>query len=97
MGSRNKITHEWTEDGSALVFTGTIRQPTLVEVHNYMQEMHSPIEGVFAVCARLGDEWWPPEVNRSVVLYPFEEHCPVCGHVYNFDSEDCPLCHRRWD
>lgn len=35
----NKITHEWTEDLTGLVFTGSVRQPTLVEVHNYGARM----------------------------------------------------------
>lgn len=33
--AKNKITHEWNEDGTAIIFTGSQRQPTLTEFHNY--------------------------------------------------------------
>lgn len=93
----NKITHSWTEDCTGLVFTGSVRQPTLVEIHNYMQEKRLPVEGVFVVCARLGDEWLAPENNRSVTLVEFDDHCPVCGKPYDFSTDECPLCHRGWN
>lgn len=31
----NKITHSWNNDYTGLIFTGSQRQPTLVEVRNY--------------------------------------------------------------
>lgn len=31
--AKNKITHDWNEDGTAIIFTGSQRQPTLTEIH----------------------------------------------------------------
>ena len=43
----NKITHSWNEDYTGLIFTGSQRQPTPVEVHNYCVAQHIPLEGVY--------------------------------------------------
>ena len=37
--AKNKITHEWNEDGTAIIFTGSQRQPTLVEIKNYAADL----------------------------------------------------------
>nr|DAQ79816.1 MAG TPA: Proteasome/cyclosome repeat [Caudoviricetes sp.] len=41
--ARNKITVEWNADGTGLVFTGSHRQPTLAEIHNYCIDNHLPV------------------------------------------------------
>ena len=41
----NKISHSWNEDYTGLIFTGSQRQPTPVEVHNYCMAQHIPLEG----------------------------------------------------
>lgn len=39
--AKNKITHEWNEDGTAIIFTGSQRQPTLVEIRNHAAELRT--------------------------------------------------------
>ncbi len=95
--ARNKITVEWNADGTGLVFTGSHRQPTLAEIHNYCIDNHLPYEGVYVVVARLGGEWWPEEDYRSVELIEFGESCPVCGKPFPFDTDICPVCLRKWN
>ena len=51
--AKNKITHEWNEDGTAIIFTGSQRQPTLVEIKNYAADLARTTgqfisEGVYA-------------------------------------------------
>lgn len=75
----NKITHSWNEDYTGLIFTGSQRQPTPVEVHNYCVAQHIPLEGVYITAVRLGGEWTPPEDAKSIEIFEFGENCPVCG------------------
>ena len=62
----NKITHSWNEDYTGLIFTGSQRQPTLVEVRNYCVAQHISLEGVYIAAVRLGGEWTPPEDAKSI-------------------------------
>lgn len=93
----NKITHEWNKDFTGLVFNGSRRQPTPVEVHNYCVEQHLQIEGVYIAAVRLGGGWTPPEDATSLELIEFGENCPVCGKAFAFDTDICPICRKRWD
>lgn len=93
----NKITHSWNEDYTGLIFTGSQRQPTPVEVHNYCVAQHIPLEGVYIAAIRLGGEWTPPEDAKSIEIFEFGENCPVCGKAFVLDTDICPICHKRWD
>jgi hypothetical protein len=93
----NKITHSWNEDYTGLIFTGSQRQPTLVEVRNYCVAQHIPLEGVYIAAVRLGGEWTPPEDAKSLEIFEFGENCPVCGKAFVLDTDICPICHKRWD
>lgn len=92
----NKISYEWNERGDGYIFTGSQRQPTLVEIHNFLLENHISLEGVYVVCARLGGSWWAPEECTSVELLEFNETCPVCGKPFKMDADICPICHKEW-
>lgn len=93
----NKITHSWNENYTGLIFTGSQRQPTLVEVRNYCVAQHIPLEGVYISAVRLGGEWTPPEDAKSLEIFEFGENCPVCGKAFVLDTDICPICHKRWD
>lgn len=93
----NKITHSWNEDCTGLIFTGSLRQPTPIEIHNYCLDKRLPFSGVYVIAARLGDDWIPPENAKSLELIEFGEKCPVCGKAFAFDTDICPICHKRWD
>ena len=93
----NKITHSWNEDYTGLIFTGSQRQPTPVEVHNYCVAQHISLEGVYVSAVRLGGEWTPPEDAKSLEIFEFGENCPVCGKAFVLDTDICPICHKRWD
>ena len=93
----NKITHSWNNDYTGLIFTGSQRQPTLVEVRNYCVAQHIPLEGVYIAAVRLGGEWTPPEDAKSLEIFEFGENCPVCGKAFVLDTDICPICHKRWD
>ena len=97
MAGPNKITHEWNVHGDGLIFRGSQRQPTLVEIHNYAVEQQLNMEGVYVVAARLGGEWWPPEDHLSIELIEYGENCPVCGKAFRMDTDYCPICHKRWN
>lgn len=72
----NKITHSWNEDYTGLIFTGSQRQPTLVEVRNYCVAQHISLEGVYVSAVRLGGEWTPPEDAKSLEIFEFGETAP---------------------
>lgn len=93
----NKITHSWNEDYTGLIFTGSQRQPTLVEVRNYCVAQHISLEGVYVSAVRLGGEWTPPEDAKSLEIFEFGENCPICGKAFVLDTDICPICHKRWD
>ena len=62
----NKITHSWNEGYTGLIFTGSQRQPTLVEVRNYCVAQHIPLEGVYIAAVRLGGEWHRRRMQRAL-------------------------------
>ena len=86
----NKITHSWNEDYTGLIFTGSQRQPTLVEVCNYCVAQHISLEGVYVSAVRLGGEWTPPEDAKSLEIFEFGENCPICGKAFVLDTDICP-------
>ena len=99
--AKNKITHEWNEDGTAIIFTGSQRQPTLVEIKNYAADLARTTgqfisEGVYAAACVVGGDWAPPEDHRSVMLVQFDENCPICGKPFVLDTYFCPVCHKKW-
>ena len=47
--AKNKITYDWDRDerlGLVHRFTGNLRQPTIIEANNYLNEHHIEIYGV---------------------------------------------------
>lgn len=94
MAKKNEITCEGTAKG--LLFKGSLRQPTLVEIANYCHENGLNVNGLYLTQVRIGGEWVPPEEVRGVHLIEYGEECPVCGHEFDFSKEWCPICHRRW-
>lgn len=100
--AKNKITHEWNEDGNAIIFTGSQRQPTLVEIHNYATDAIRKgtlpvLEGLYVTTCKFGGNWTPPEYARSVMLVEFGEDCPICGKPFVLDTDFCPICHKKWN
>lgn len=107
--ARNKITFtkEWTDDSRwEYIFTGSQRQPTLVEARNFIIENHlqDEIEDYFGVVHMNLDseEWIPPEENLSLVLRGYnggsgDGCCPICGHERDMSGSKCPVCLRPWE
>lgn len=94
--ARNKITHRW-EDHGILVFEGSLRQPTAVEINNYCAENGVRLEGLYVASVKISGGWIPPEDLREVRCYPYTETCPVCGHEFDFTLDECPLCGKPWN
>ena len=47
--AKNKITYDWDRNerlGLVHYFTGSLRQPTIIEANNYLNEHHIEIYGV---------------------------------------------------
>lgn len=100
--AKNKITHEWNEDGTAIIFTGSQRQPTLTEIHNYatdaIRKGTLPVmEGLYVTTCKFGGDWTPPEYAHSVMLVEFGEDCPICGKPFVLGTDFCPVCHKKWN
>lgn len=93
----NKISYEWNNQGNGFIFTGSQRQPTMIEIHNFLLTNHIFLEGVYVACVRLGGDWLPPEECTSVELIEFAEQCPVCGKSFELDTDICPICHKKWN
>ena len=93
--AKNKITHRW-EDHGVLVFTGSLRQPTAVEINNYCCENGVRLEGLYVAPVKISGGWIPPEDLREVRCYPFTEDCPVCGKALNMGLDVCPICGKPW-
>ena len=62
--AKNKITHRW-EDHGVLVFEGTLRQPTAVEINNYCAENGVRLEGLYVASVKISGGWIPPEDLRE--------------------------------
>lgn len=105
--AKNKITYkrEYSERFGCKVhyFTGSQRQPTIVEANNYINEHHIEIYGivVFAQGSMFGEEWVPPEEGVVLRLFEYEEsneeRCPICGHEHDLGGSKCPVCMRPWE
>lgn len=93
--AKNVITVESTETG--YLFTGSLRQPTAVEISNFCHEKHLYIEGVFVVAVRITGSYVPPEDVKTVELIEFGDHCPVCGKELDLSGVCCPVCGKRWE
>lgn len=93
--AKNAITMERTDNG--YLFTGSIRQPTAVEISNYCYTHKIYIEGVYVSAVRITDFYIPPEEARTVELVKYEDHCPVCGKEVDLSGVSCPVCGRRWE
>lgn len=94
--AKNKITHYRTDKGT-LIFQGSLRQPTDVEINNYCAENHIWLEGVFVRAVKIGGGWCPPDDCKEVELIEFSEECPVCGKPFVLDLDICPICRKRWN
>ena len=109
--ARNKITFEQTYDDTCrrqYIFTGSQRQPTLVEARNFIVEngLYNEIYDYFGIAhvkLRGAEEWMPPEDCKTLVLYGYEGgsgdggSCPVCGHERDMSGTVCPVCLKPWE
>lgn len=106
--ARNKITFEYEhgdDHRNTYYFTGSIRQPTLVEIMNFIMDNHlqDEIDDYFGVAPvnMKNQEYRPPEENLTVILYGYDGgngdgSCPICGHERDMTGEFCPVCEKRW-
>ncbi|MBQ7516393.1 MAG: hypothetical protein IJS96_08935 [Schwartzia sp.] len=107
--ARNKITFEivWGDDQRAhYFFTGSQRQPTLVEINNFICEnrLEDDLPDYFGVThiALKDQEWVPPEEVKTVEFLGYDGgtgdgSCPVCGHERDMSKDVCPVCLRGWE
>ena len=112
--ARNKITFErtWDDVGRATyIFTGSQRQPTLVEIQDWI-EAHNPMEigDPFMVCAIKCQDlsggyqsgYGEGEESKTVELWGYsggrnDGSCPICGHERDLSESKCPVCDRPWE
>ena len=106
--AKNKITYEreWNDEHYGCTvhyFTGSQRQPTIIEANNYINEHNIEIYGimVYARGSMFGEEWAPPEENTTLRLFEYDpangDSCPICNHERDLGGERCPVCNKRWD
>ena len=104
--AKNKITYEWDRNerlGLVHRFTGSLRQPTIIEANNYLNENHIEIYGVlvFAQGSGFGEEWIPPEESKVLQLVEYDvangDSCPICGNEKDLGGSKCPVCMRPWE
>ena len=104
--AKNKITYEWDRNerlGLVHYFTGSLRQPTIIEANNYINEHHIEIYGVvvYAQGSGFGEYWLPPESNKTLALFEYDEAngdpCPICGNEKDLGGSKCPVCMRPWE
>ena len=104
--ARNKITYDRDRDerlGLVHRFTGSVRQPTIIEANNYLNENHIEIYGivVYAQGSGFGEYWLPPEDSKTLELFEYEvangDPCPICGNEKDLGGSKCPICMRPWD
>ena len=107
--AKNKITFEMErgEDGRCEYrFTGSLRQPTFVEIQNYINDnrLHDNIDDFFGIAFLSFKEegYIPPEVNTAIVLRGYDGgtgdgSCPVCGHERDMGGDRCPTCLKPWE
>lgn len=81
--AKNTITIERTDNG--YLFTGSLRQPTAVEISNYCHEKRIYIEGVYVTAVRITDTYIPAEEVKTVELIEYGDHVlPRCPHLLKF-------------
>jgi hypothetical protein len=109
MMAKNKIS--WSmeydkENRAHYYFTGSQRQPTLAEIHNFIIDNHlqDKIDDFFGVtCINFtADEWVSAEecLTVEVIGYNGGSHdgdCPVCGHERDMTGSRCPVCDKPWE
>lgn len=99
--SSNEITYTADSIGDSIryIFTGSQRQPTLLEVNNYCVRNRLEI-GFCVVLVRDPEEWVPPEDAKSVELLNIncnEDKCPICGRERDLWKDNCPTCGTPWE
>jgi hypothetical protein len=109
MMAKNKIS--WSmeydkENRAHYYFTGSQRQPTLAEIHNFIidNRLQDKIDDFFGVTYInfTADEWVYPEecLTVEVIGYNGGSHdgdCPVCGHERDMSGSRCPVCDKPWE
>ena len=107
--AKNKITWamEYDKENRAhYYFTGSQRQPTLVEIHNFIVDNHLQgwVDDTFGVTYInfSADEWVPPEAYLTVEFVGYnggihDGSCPVCGHERDMSGSRCPVCDKLWE
>lgn len=107
--AKNKIS--WSmeydkENRAHYYFTGSQRQPTLAEIHNFIidNRLQDKIDDFFGVTYInfTADEWVYPEecLTVEVIGYNGGSHdgdCPVCGHERDMTGTRCPVCDKPWE
>ena len=76
----NKITHSWNEDYTGLVFTGSQRQPTPVEVHNYRADYDAQEQALQAQLDKLRDS-----VQDEPLSLPWVKELLASGQLAELD------------
>lgn len=102
--TKNKITFAGDRDSegrAVYYFTGSSRQPTLLEISNYIWEkgLASTMEGVIGITAAelQPEEYAPPEENLTVRLWGYDvERCCLCGQERDLSKDVCPVCQKPW-
>ena len=103
---KQKLTHEieWEPITGAyriLKITGSHRQPTIAEAHEYIYENNLPEEIWVAAFYHSGD-WgeWTEEKTLELREYTAlkEGFCPICHQALDLyhDKNKCPLCGKEW-
>ena len=108
--ARNKILFEkeYMDDNRwEYRFSGSQRQPTLHEIHDYIVEnrLQSEIDDYFMVCAVKGNaaerddgfQFADEEENKTVILWGYDGSCPICGKERDLSGNKCPVCERPWE
>ena len=104
--AKNKITYDRDRNarlGLVHRFTGSLRQPTIIEANNYLNENNIEIYGilVFAQGNGFGEYWNPPEDSTTLELFEYEvangDPCPICGNEKDLGGSKCPICLRPWE
>ena len=89
-GEKNGKTYSY----SKVIISGTQRQPTLTEAINYIDDHNVPVWGYLV--AAVGYPGEHRDDPKYLVLYEWNEICPICADVKNIYGEKCPVCDRPW-
>ncbi|MEG0999210.1 MAG: hypothetical protein RSF13_09300 [Clostridiales bacterium] len=93
---KNKITHERIDNGY-LQFKGTLRQPTMVEIENYVNEKRLSLEGLYVSAVNITGGYTHPEDCKTLTIIQYVEECPVCGNEHDLFFDHCPVCRKKWE